>query len=152
MTLRTYRRIVTGLNAAGESCAIIDGPVPKDPCNTSLIWRTETLPADNSGTDDPWMPFSHELLTCPGSRFILAQMPPGATGETFMHATNTIDYLAVMEGEVVLVLESGEVRLTTGDLIVDRGVVHGWRNDGDVPAAFISIMLPAHPVGAGESL
>jgi len=150
MTMRSYRRVVTGLNADGKSCMLIDGPVPKDQANTSLVWRTETLPADNSGKADPWVPFSHELLTCPGSRFILAQMPAGATGETYMHATNTIDYLVVLEGEVVLVLETGEVRLKQGDLIVDRGVLHGWRNDGNDPAAFISIMLPAHPVGAGE--
>lgn len=152
MSMRKYRRVVTGLNAEGKSCVIIDGPVPENEVSTSVIWRTNSLPADNSGTDDTSIPFSRELLSCSGSRFILAQMPPGSNGETFMHATNTIDYLAVLEGEVVLVLEAGEVQLKEGDLIVDRGVVHGWRNDGSRPAAFISIMIPAIPVGQGEMI
>jgi mannose-6-phosphate isomerase-like protein (cupin superfamily) len=53
---------------------------------------------------------------------------------------------------VVLVLETGEVTLRAGDCIVDRGVIHGWRNDGAVPAVYASVTIPAHPVGQGRTV
>ena len=69
-----------------------------------------------------------------------------------MHATDTIDYLVVVSGELVLVLETGEVTLRAGDLIVDRGVLHGWRNDSDAPTTYVSVTIPAHPVGKGRTV
>jgi mannose-6-phosphate isomerase-like protein (cupin superfamily) len=87
-----------------------------------------------------------------GTNFLLTELPPGAGGDAFMHATDTIDYLVMLSGAVVLVLETGEVTLRAGDLIVDRGVIHGWRNDGDAPAVFCSVTLPAHPVGKGRTV
>jgi len=50
-----------------------------------------------------------------------------------MHATDTIDYLIILSGKVTLVLEEGEADLGPGDFVVDRGVVHGWRNPHDEP-------------------
>jgi mannose-6-phosphate isomerase-like protein (cupin superfamily) len=52
----------------------------------------------------------------------------------------------------VLVVETGEVTLRAGDLIVDRGVIHGWRNDGVEPAVYVSVTLPARPVGLGRTV
>jgi len=50
------------------------------------------------------------------------------------------------------VLETGEVTLRAGDLIVDRGVIHGWRNDAGVPAVYASVTIPAKPVGQGRTV
>ena len=152
MTPKQYRRVVTGLNAHGQSCVVIDGPVPPDETSTSLVWRTASVPADNSGTDDTWTPFNRALLSDPGSKFILVQMQPGKSEQLFMHATNTIDYLIVLEGEIMLVLETSEVRLGPGDLVVDRGVIHGWRNVGAGPVTFVSIMIESEPVGPGATV
>ena len=58
----------------------------------------------------------------------------------------------MMAGEVVLELESGETILRAGDVSVDRGVVHAWRNDGDQTARIAFIIVPAHPVGAGRTV
>ena len=82
----------------------------------------------------------------------MTELPAGLGGEAFLHATDTIDYLVMIAGEVVLALETGEVTLRPGDLIVDRGVIHGWRNDGAVPAVFASVTIPAKPVGAGRTV
>jgi quercetin dioxygenase-like cupin family protein len=70
----------------------------------------------------------------------------------FWHATDTIDYIVVLRGEVVLVLETGEVTARAGDFIVDRGVLHAWRNDGPETAALAVVNLPAHPVGKGRTV
>jgi mannose-6-phosphate isomerase-like protein (cupin superfamily) len=145
------RRVVTGLDAEGRSCVLIDGPVPRHGPVANLVWRN-ALPADNSGTADEAVPYAMELLHDGGVNFILTELPPGLSGDAFMHATDTIDYLVVISGEVVLVLETGEVTLRAGDLIVDRGVIHGWRNDGAVPAVYASVTIPAHPTGKGRTV
>ena len=150
------RRVVTGLDQQGKSCVIIDGPVP-DPggAGVGMIWRTEAIPADNSGNEDAAnKPFDFEVMHSGGSTFLVLEYPPGmgGGGETFWHATDTIDYIVVLTGEVVLALESGEVVLRAGDFFVDRGVVHAWRNDGDVPTRIAVVNLPAHPVGKGRTV
>lgn len=54
-------------------------------------------------------------------------MPPGTTSP--MHRTISLDYGVVLEGEMELVLDSGDVRLLKrGDLAVQRGTLHSWRN------------------------
>lgn len=146
------RRVVTGLNAEGRSCVIVDGPVPRHGPVANLVWRTGAVPADNAGTADASAPFSMEMLHDGGSNFLFTELPPGLAGDAFMHATDTIDYLVVIRGEVVLVLETGEVTLRAGDCIVDRGVIHGWRNDGAEPAVYASVTIPAQPVGQGRTV
>lgn len=146
------RRVVTGLNAAGKSCVVIDGPVPRRRPVANLVWRTGALPADNSGMADEAVSYEMDMLHDGGVNFILTELPPGLGGHAFMHSTDTIDYLVVISGEVVLVLEAGEVTLRAGDVIVDRGVIHGWRNDGAVSAVFTSVTIPALPVGQGRTV
>jgi mannose-6-phosphate isomerase-like protein (cupin superfamily) len=146
------RRVVTGLNAEGKSCVIFDGPVRQYAPVANLVWRSATVPADNGGTADAALPYTMEMLHDGGTNFILTELPPGMGGEAFMHATDTIDYLVVISGEVVLVLDTIEVTLRAGDLIVDRGVIHGWRNDGDAPAVYASVTIPARPTGQGRTV
>lgn len=152
MAERSWRRVVTGLNAEGKSCVLIDGAVPRHSPAANLIWRSGAMPADNAGSEDAAVPYDMAMLHDGGSNFILTQLPPGMGGEAFMHATDTIDYLVMIAGEVVLALETEEVTLRAGDLIVDRGVIHGWRNDGPEAAVFASVTLPAHPVGRGRTV
>lgn len=45
-----------------------------------------------------------------------------------MHRTESVDYGVVIEGEVVLVLDDGEVLLTPGSVVVQRGTNHAWAN------------------------
>ncbi|MCB2047752.1 MAG: cupin domain-containing protein [Novosphingobium sp.] len=152
MSDRVYRRVVTGLDDQGRSCVVIDGDVPRLSPAATLIWRNDTVPADNSGNLDAAAPFDMGQLHDGGVNFILTEMAPGQDEPAFMHATDTIDYLAVLKGEITMVLETGDVVLRAGDLIVDRGIVHGWRNDGAAEAAMISVTVPARPVGKGRTV
>ena len=45
-----------------------------------------------------------------------------------MHAGSTIDYIAILRGEVVLVMEASETKFYPGDTVVDRGALHGKRS------------------------
>ena len=150
MSERVFRRVVTGLDAEGKSCVVIDGPVPRLSQASNLIWRTAAVPADNAGRADTAAPYAMDMLHDGGSNFMLVELPVGMG--RFMHATDTIDYLVVIEGRVTLELEAGETALGPGDFIVDRGVIHAWRNDGPDVAVMASVTLPALPVGAGRTV
>jgi hypothetical protein len=45
-----------------------------------------------------------------------------------MHRTESIDYGIVLEGEIFLVVDKGEVHLKAGDVVVQRGTNHAWAN------------------------
>lgn len=146
-----YRRVVTGLDGDGKSCFVIDGPISQyNEINAALIWQTDALPADNSGSKDTAAPYGVEVLHTPGSNFAICEFAPH--GEAVMHATDTIDYLVILSGRVTLVLEQGEAALGPGDFVVDRGVLHAWRNDHDEPCVAAVVNLPAHPVGNGRTI
>jgi mannose-6-phosphate isomerase-like protein (cupin superfamily) len=149
--MNAHRRVVTGLDAAGKSCVIIDGEIPRfNTMAAALAWRTEGTPADNAGSADAAVPYAVDLLHTPGSNFAVCQFPAGA--QEIMHATDTIDYLVILQGRVTLVLEAGEAELGPGDFVVDRGVVHGWRNPHDEPCVAAVVNLPARPVGQGRTI
>lgn len=143
------RRVVTGLDAEGRSCVIVDGPGLPLGSMSQMAWRS-TVPPDNSGMQDCGaVEFSFDLMH-EQSLFQRCEFLPGI-GD-FWHATDTIDYLVMLEGEVTLVLEAGEVTLRAGDFLVQRGVGHSWRNDSGARAAAAIVSLPALPVGKGRTV
>jgi mannose-6-phosphate isomerase-like protein (cupin superfamily) len=55
-----------------------------------------------------------------------------------MHKTNTVDYSVVFEGEIWLELDEGKtVHLKKGDVVVQNGTRHAWRNKGTAPATML---------------
>jgi mannose-6-phosphate isomerase-like protein (cupin superfamily) len=75
------------------------------------------------------MPASGHLLR------ILDVYPPQNGGKrTVMHRTETLDYVVVIQGEIVLVLEDSEITLRQGDVVVQRGTNHAWENRSDTLA------------------
>ena len=60
---------------------------------------------------------------------------------TVMHRTKTLDYVVVIEGELVLLLDDSERVLKPGDVVVQRGTNHAWENRSDdvARAAFFHI-------------
>ncbi|HKA45119.1 MAG TPA: cupin domain-containing protein [Burkholderiales bacterium] len=45
-----------------------------------------------------------------------------------MHRTETVDYAVVLEGEITLLFDEGEVELKAGDVVIQRGTSHAWSN------------------------
>lgn len=149
--ISTCRRVVTGLDDEGRSCVVIDGPIPDfESAIAAYAWRTESVPADNSGREDTAAPYEIAHLHSGGSNFAICTFPPCT--EAYMHATDTIDYLVVLKGRVCMVLETGEVTVGPGDFMVVRGVMHGWRNPFDEPCVCAVVNLPAGPVGGGRTI
>jgi mannose-6-phosphate isomerase-like protein (cupin superfamily) len=60
------------------------------------------------------------------------------------HATETIDYVMVLEGHLELELDNGEVvQCSPGHCVVQRGTNHRWRNVAPEPAAFLVVLISA---------
>ncbi len=72
------------------------------------------------------MPVTGHLLR------VIEIYPPQAGGKrTVMHRTKTLDYVVVIEGELVLLLDDSELTLSQGDVVVQRGTSHAWENRSD---------------------
>jgi len=52
----------------------------------------------------------------------------------YMQKTRALEFGIVLEGEIVLVLDTQEVTLKAGEIIVQRGTNHAWSNRSDKPA------------------
>jgi hypothetical protein len=137
----------------------------------ALVWATPSN-VTLSETNDP-TPGATTMLPEPsGTRFIVLTFPPdsifadpsfdgAAAGaeslehspgiaELFepespgMHTTPTVDYNIVIDGEVWLALSGDrEVKLSAGDVVVQHGVRHAWRNKSDKPATIAAILIGA---------
>lgn len=61
-----------------------------------------------------------------------------------MHTTPTVDYGVVLAGEIVLDLDGGETAvLRAGDVVVQNGTRHAWRNPGSEPATVFFVLIGA---------
>lgn len=143
-TLRKQRRIVTGHDPQGLAVfRIIDDllpeTIPSGDAAFATIWSTAEVPADlNDETDGR---DRNVGLTLPGGSVIrVVDMLPG--GESPMHRTNSIDYGVVLSGQVELELNDGVVETCrAGDVIVQRGTIHRWRNSSDRTVCRIVFVL-----------
>lgn len=73
-------------------------------------------------------------------RFWRLTVPPAASDgpAAGMHATDTLDFGVLIEGEVVLEVEGQQAQhLRSGDTFVQLGATHHWHNPGDVPAVIL---------------
>ena len=181
--LRPVRRIVTGHDADGRSIILSDEPSPHlkpNPVNPERgltdLWRTYSMPADNSGDADAAA--TEVVLTPPlgGSVFRYFQIAPetaddGKTEEQKqaeadqlfeamgaghnrdpaarhpnMHKTDTVDYIILLSGEVTMLVDEAEVEMQPLDVVIQRGTNHGWANKGSEPAVLAAILIDAVPV------
>ncbi len=65
--------------------------------------------------------------------------------EPAMHATPTVDYAVVLEGEIWLEVDDHQtVHLRRGDVVVQNGTRHGWRNKGSQSATMLFVLHGAN--------
>jgi hypothetical protein len=66
---------------------------------------------------------------------------PDAPG---MHTTDSVDYGIVLDGHPVLELDDGQTKsLNPGDIVVQNGTRHAWRNPTDTPTTILLGVQPA---------
>ncbi|HEY7384947.1 MAG TPA: cupin domain-containing protein [Beijerinckiaceae bacterium] len=157
-TPRPVRRVVTGHDANNVAKVLIDGEATNKkssrPGNVStLIWSTDSTPADISVGDDIEDLGARILGTAPparGTRFTVNDIAPGNKG--VMHRTETLDYVIVLSGELDMEMDDSTVTLKAGDVMVQRGTNHAWVNRGTETARVAFVLIDAEPLGIGKPL
>jgi len=62
-----------------------------------------------------------------------------------MHKTDTLNYFVVTSGEMWMLTEGRDVLVKAGDVIIQKGCEHGWRNDSDKPCVLVAVLIDALP-------
>jgi mannose-6-phosphate isomerase-like protein (cupin superfamily) len=141
----------------------------------TAIWSSAQSPASNLDADMPAQVTSFPKAGSGGISLMIMQLPPESeldklspeqraqltvpvarsfpeameidTSRSYqMHATDTVDYLIVLSGEVTMMTDEGEVTLKPFDTLIQRGVNHGWINRGTQPALIASAVVDAVPL------
>ena len=146
---KTFHRIVTTHDAKGRGVvqsrdALTPQPIPGGDADFALIWSDPTIPVNNDG--DGTTPTESRLTISSGTVIRIVDMLPGRSSP--MHRSNSIDYGIVMSGELELELDGGEVvHLKPGDVVVQRGTKHLWRNPSkDTVCRVAFVLTEAKPV------
>ena len=147
----SVRRVITGHDATGRAVVKIDevakhafvGRPGATACN---VWTTEGFPVDNDRDEDAGL--RRVGMTLPnGTIFRMIEFAPGVAARN--HRTSSIDYIAVVSGEIDMELDDSRVHLKAGDVMVQRGTIHNWVNRGTAPCVLAVILIDAKPVEAG---
>ena len=152
------RRIVTGHDENGVAKVLLDGPatnvkVPSPGTASTLIWCTDKAPADvTMGTNIEDMG-ARVIGTAPpakGTRFAVIDFPPG--NNAFMHRTDSIDYVIVLEGEIEMDMDDSTVTMKAGDVMIQRGTNHAWANRSQARARLAFVLIDGEPLGIGHAI
>jgi quercetin dioxygenase-like cupin family protein len=154
------RRVVTGHDANGKAIVASDERMQgvSAPARSYIsrceIWSTDKMPVDNTSDEAEaaqragFVKRYNYVGTGQGTVIRITEFAPGAP--KFMHRTETVDYAILLSGECDLELDDGKtVHLTQGDIVVQRGTMHAWVNNGSQPCTFAFILIDADPVEIG---
>lgn len=61
-----------------------------------------------------------------------------------MHRTESVDYGVVIEGEITLVLDEGEVTVRPGSVVIQRGTNHAWANRSGRVCRMLFVLVDGH--------
>lgn len=100
-----------------------------------------TFPPDSIMAEpsfDPVAAGAEYMQRLPGLAELFEPENPG------MHTSDTIDYDIVLDGEISVEFDDGaKVNLSKGDILVQYGTRHAWRNEGSEPATMIFVLIGA---------
>ena len=142
------------------------------------LWVTDTTPARVKGVRET-LHLPHTLEPPQnGSVFRVAEYPPEApymgritsddarawfaamgspdavaagngARHPYMQRTASLDFCFIVDGEIVLVLDTGDVQLKAGDAVIQRGTRHAWSNRSDKPCLIAMAQFSASDARGG---
>ena len=148
------RRIVTGYDDKGKSIVIEDAlsknVMSRRPgMESTVIWATDQLVPDLSSDEDISASVKGTTVKN-GTVCRIGRFEPGVAAR--VHRTASIDYAIVLSGEMDMELENDEVvHIRQGDVIVQRGTVHNWVNNGTEPCVMAFILIHAKLPPSGDN-
>jgi quercetin dioxygenase-like cupin family protein len=166
-------RVVTGYDVNGNPAILLQGDPPTvihaGRYTTTELWVSDRGPLQAAGTDNSTREWALEPPSG-GTCFRIVEIAPGtqdgnaastdsatntdraagdaldAAHEGFQdaHATDTLDYVTVLRGEVTLVVGSTELTLGPGDSVVQQpGVPHDWQNRSAERVVMVGVLISA---------
>ena len=96
------------------------------------VFNAFTFPPDDSWKGRIGAPEVKAFFASMGAPGISTYSP--LAPHPYMQKTRSLDFCIVLEGEIVLVLDTQEVRLKAGDTAFLRGANHAWSNRSSRPA------------------
>ncbi|SJM29342.1 cupin domain-containing protein [Mesorhizobium delmotii] len=91
-----------------------------------------------SASFDPVAADAEQRQHLPGLAELFEPHAPG------MHTTDTVDYDIVLDGEIWLELDDGaEIYLRQGDVAIQCGTRHAWRNKSTTPVTMAFVLVGA---------
>lgn len=153
-------RIVTGFDESGNPVIIAQGEPPTvihaGRYTTTELWVSGAGPLSAGVTDTSTAEWALEPPPG-GACFRVVEIAPDQPGDgeaaagadahsefQGAHATDTLDYVTILRGEVTLVVGGTEVLLRPGDSVVQQpGVPHDWQNRSRDRAVMIGVLLSA---------
>jgi mannose-6-phosphate isomerase-like protein (cupin superfamily) len=107
------------------------------PCGTRM--RFVDIPPDSAEFLAHGAARMHEAFSQVGEA--AASTVAAGSPHPLMHRTESVDYGVVIEGEMTLVLDHGEVQLRAGSVVVQRGTNHAWANRSGKPCRMLFVLL-----------
>ncbi|KFY91883.1 hypothetical protein V500_04415 [Pseudogymnoascus sp. VKM F-4518 (FW-2643)] len=167
--LPTIRRLVTGHNKEGKAIFDFDevlvpvNPAPAHasqtgslslPLGVTLIHRTRNYPVKIQGSTEELT--VDNLQRNQGEKGIVCQivdLPPTPKGTPgFLHRNQSLDYGVVLKGSMKIILDDGvEHTLNEGDVYVQKGTIHAWRNITSEYCRFLTVVIPSEKVEVKET-
>ncbi len=164
------RRVIAGIDSDGRSTIVSDGftspRLVTDTMTINQTWGLASVPSsiaeENALGEEAVIPpppngLYHVICAfAPDSEWetdpekFKAAMAAAGASENFvegqdpgMHETDTVDIITILSGECYVRLEKAETLLRTGDVFIQRGTKHAWKNKGDVPCVHSTVMIAA---------
>jgi mannose-6-phosphate isomerase-like protein (cupin superfamily) len=157
-------RVVTGYDDNGNPAIIASGEPPTvihaGRYTTTELWVSGRGPIAATAQDASTRAWALEPPPG-GACFRIVELAPGEdtddstpddsagldaehAGFQDAHATETLDYVTILRGEVTLVIGDSAVTLGPGDSVVQQpGVPHDWQNRSDQPAVMVGVLVSA---------
>jgi len=177
MAMRSTRRIVTGHDPRGKAVVLFDDIVTakqRGANGVTLFWVTSEFPVDTAGPADrgqtpvgvppprhgtvfrvvDFAPVGPHAAAIDHNEILRAMgIDPATQGyarHANTHRTRTIDYAIVLDGEIDMLLDDGEIHVKAGDVLVQQATNHAWVNNGTEPCRIAFILIDAKTPEAWE--
>lgn len=151
------RRVIVGVNGIAASTVVDDErnlPATRLPNGILLreLWQQRSIPAESTDRPGPDWTLGPAAPT-QGAVVRILTVPAGNSdplGEPDLHTDPSLHVITMLSGELIFILEDGEVTLGIGDSIVLRGSMHDLRNVQPLPATFVYTSFPLAEGGSGH--
>jgi hypothetical protein len=107
-------------------------PMPLHPPSGGNVFRIVEFSPEASWIDDVgrskdnWLPLTSV---------------DGGARHPFMHRSETIDYAICLSGQIWCLLDDSEVLMKAGDVMIQRGTNHAWKNSFEEPCRMVFVLM-----------